>query len=126
MTTPICPTCGCSLVRLGISNEMSATIHHGGREYRFCCQGCAELFSTDPDKYLRQTEDLVVCPTCLAEKPIELAVTMNIGGHEVHFCGCPYCAELFQKNPEFYVQRLKGAIPHEGVLGHDGCCVRPE
>lgn len=126
MKTLICPTCGCSLVRLGITKEKSATDRHHGNERRFCCQGCADLFSTDPEKYLRQTKDLVVCPTCLAEKPIESAVTMNVGGHEVHFCGCPYCAELFQKSPDFYIQRMEGAIPHEGVLGNEGCCVRPD
>ncbi|MEE9128444.1 MAG: YHS domain-containing protein [Phycisphaerales bacterium] len=126
MKTLICPTCGCSLVRLGITKEKSATDRHHGKEHRFCCQGCADLFSTDPEKYLRQTTDLVVCPTCLAEKPIESVVTMNVGGHEVHFCGCPYCAELFLKSPDFYIQRLEGAIPHEGVLGHEGCCVRPD
>lgn len=126
MKTLICPTCGCSLVRLGITKEKSVTDRHHGKEHRFCCQGCADLFSTDPEKYLRQTENLVVCPTCLAEKPIESAVTMNVGGHEVHFCGCPYCAELFHKSPDFYMQRLEGAIPHEGVLGNEGCCVRPD
>ncbi len=126
MRTMICPTCGCSLVRLGVSKEKSSTMRHDGREYRFCCQGCADLFVTDAAKYLERTKDLVVCPTCLAEKPIESAVTMNIGGHEVHLCGCPYCEELFQRNPDFYVQRLEGAIPNDGVLDHEGCCVRPE
>ncbi len=126
MKTLICPTCGCSLVRLGISKEKSATTRHDGREYRFCCQGCADLFVTDAAKYLERTKDLVVCPTCLAEKPIESAVTMNIAGHEVHSCGCPSCAELFQRNADFYVRRLEGAIPNDGVLDHEGCCIRPE
>jgi len=126
METLICPTCGCSLVRLGISKEKSVTNRYNGKEYRFCCQGCADLFIAYPEKYLEQTKDLVVCPTCLAEKPIKSTVAMDIGGHEVHFCGCPYCAELFQKSPEFYVERLKGTIAHDGVLDHEGCCVRPE
>ena len=126
METLICPTCGCSLVRLGISKEKSVTNRINGKGYRFCCQGCADLFIAYPEKYLEQTKDLVVCPTCLAEKPIKSTVAMDIGGHEVHFCGCPYCAELFQKSPEFYVERLKGTIAHDGVLDHEGCCVRPE
>ncbi len=126
MKTLICPTCGCSLVRLGISKEKSVTNRPNGKEYHFCCQGCADLFTADQAKYLEQTKDLVVCPTCLAEKPIKSAVTMNVGGQDVHFCRCPYCAEVFQKNPDFYIQRLEGIIPNEGVLDHDGCCVRPE
>ena len=47
-------------------------------------------------------------------------------GQDVHFRRCPYCAELFQKEPEFYIHRLEGTIPHAGVLGHEECCVRPE
>ncbi len=126
MNTLVCPTCGCSLVRLGISKENSVPQRHDGEEYRFCCQGCAELFVTDPEKYLRETNDLIVCPTCLAEKPLAWAVTLKIGQREVHFCRCPHCAELFERNPEFYLKRLEGLIPNEGVLGHEGCCVRPE
>ncbi len=126
MTTLICPTCGCSLVRLGISKEESVAHHHRGEEYRFCCRGCADLFTADPEKCLRETSDLIVCPTCLAEKPLRSAVSLKIGEHEVHFCHCPYCAEVFKRNPEFYLKRLEGVIPNEGVLDHEGCCVRPE
>ena len=32
---------------------------------------------------------------------------------------------LGEKDPEFYVKRLKGSIPNAGVLDHDGCCIRP-
>ena len=32
MKTPICPTCGCSLVRLGISNDLAPTYSHDGKE----------------------------------------------------------------------------------------------
>ena len=126
MTTLICPYCGCSLVRLGISEEKAATYIHDGTEYQFCCQGCVGLFTTDPEKYLLETSDLIVCPTCLAEKPLNSAVKLNIGEQQVHFCRCPYCAEVFQKKPAFYLDRLKGMTPHEGVLDHDGCCVRPD
>lgn len=47
MKTLICPTCGCSLVRLGISKNKSVAQHHDGEEYRFCCQGCIDVFITD-------------------------------------------------------------------------------
>ncbi len=80
MNTFICRTCGCSLVRLGISKEGSASYHHRGGEYRFCCQGCADLFAQDPPKYLQETSDLIVCPTCLAEKPTKWAVAHDISG----------------------------------------------
>ena len=126
MKTPICPTCGCSLVRIGITEDKSTPHRHDGREYRFCCQGCVDRFVTDPQKYLQNTSDLVVCPTCLAEKPLQRAVKSKIAGHEVHFCGCPYCVEEFRKNPDFYIGRLEGSVPSKGVLDHEGCCVRPD
>ena len=126
MKTPICPTCGCSLVRLGISKEKAIPYSHDGEEYLFCCQGCADLFATDPGKYLEETKGLIVCPTCLAEKPSQSAVSVEIAGEHVHFCRCPYCMDVFQKNPDFYMKRLEGTKPNEGVLDHEGCCVRPE
>ena len=125
MNTLICPTCGCSLVRLGVKSDQAVIHTYHGKEYHFCCQACVDLFSADPQKYLEETSDLIVCPTCLAEKPLQSAATLTIGGQEVHFCRCPYCSDLFQKNPDFYIQRLAGTIPHEGVVGHESCCVRP-
>jgi len=126
MKTIICRTCGCSLTRLGISKNNSVAHRHNGEEYRFCCQGCVDVFITDPQKYLQETNDLIVCPTCLAEKPLKWAVKIEIDDHKVYFCRCPYCVEVFRKNPDFYVKRLEGNIPNKGVFDHEGCCVRPE
>ncbi len=126
MKTPICRTCGCSLVRLGISKDKAVPYSHDGEEFLFCCQGCSDLFTTDPETYLKETRDLIVCPTCLAEKPLQSAVSVEIAGEHVHFCRCPYCVEVFQKNPDFYMKRSEGTVPNEDVLDHEGCCVRPE
>ena len=125
MNTPICPTCGCSLVRLGISKEQAATYTYAGAEYYFCCQGCTDLFLTDPEKYLQETNELIVCPTCLAEKPRLSAVRFVVAGEEVYFCRCPHCADLYKKDPDFYNKRLAGVIHNEGVLDHAGCCIGP-
>ena len=125
MKTLICPTCGCSLVRLGISKEDSVAYRHTDEEYRFCCQGCVDVFLTDPEKYLRDTNDVVVCPTCLAEKPRKRSATFEFAGEEVQYCRCPSCAEAIQEKPDFYIARLEGTVPNEGVSGHDGGSVRP-
>ena len=106
MKTPICPTCGCSLVRLEISKSNAATHTYGGEEYYFCCQGCVDIFVGDPQKYLREIDDLIVCPTCLAEKPRHLAVKEKIAGQDVYFCRCPHCVEQFRKKPDHYAKRL--------------------
>ena len=128
MKTFICPTCNFSLVRLGITSDKAARYSHDGKEYYFCCQGCVDLFSTstDPQKYLNEIEDLIVCPSCLAEKPPELAVKLEIEGQEVHFCRCPHCYESFKKHPDFYTARLEGSISNEGMaLDYEGNGTRP-
>ena len=66
-------------------------------------------------------------PSGLDEKPLDMAVKLEISGQEVHVCRCPYCAEVFEKDPDFYIKRLEGTIPNEGaVLDHEACCIRPE
>ncbi len=125
MNTLICRTCGCSLVRLGKSKDQAVFHNHDGEEYPFCCQACVDVFTTDPQKYAQETDDLIVCPTCLGEKPRQSAARLEHGGEEVHLCRCPYCAELFQESPDYYIERLEGKMPYGGVLGHAGCSVRP-
>lgn len=125
MDTPICRTCGCSLVRLGISAGATAMHEHRGEHLPFCCPACVEVFETDPERFLEETSDLIVCPTCLAEKPIARATTVDVDGHDVHFCHCPRCLELFQEDPGFYLGRLDGSISNEGVQDHQGCCLGP-
>ena len=126
MKTLICSTCRCSLVRLGVSTDEAATYRHNNQDYRFCCQKCADLFSADPQKSLQIPVDvIVVCPVCLGEKPLQWAVKLTIAGQEAHFCGCPLCSEAFQKNPDFYVKRLAGTIPNEGVVDQEESSVRP-
>lgn len=126
MNTHICPTCGCSLVRLGISKENAVAYSHDGEEFYFCCQGCVDVFVANPEERLEDTRGMIVCPSCLAEKPVQQAVKLEIAGQEVHFCRCPHCVDVFQRNPDFYVKRLEGSIPNEGVLDHEGCCIRPQ
>lgn len=118
MGTLICRHCGCSLVRLGISKDKAVAYRHEGEEHHFCRRGCLDLFRTDPQRALHETGDVIVCPTCLAEKPAERSATLKWAGQELHFCRCPYCPEEFQKNPDHYVDRLEGRIPFETELRH--------
>jgi len=104
----ICPTCGCSLVRLRMPKENHVSYHHNDKEYAFCCNGCLNIFKTDPEKYLKEIDNLVVCPVCLKEKPIQLTSKLEHEGKTFHFCRCPHCEQQFKKKPEYFIKRLHG------------------
>lgn len=124
MKTIICSTCGCSLIRLGISQEQAIRKTHQSRTYVFCCQGCLQLFNQNPEKYLEETLDIKVCPTCLAEKPVARTLATQFEGEVLHFCRCPYCLDTFNKNPQYYLDRLAGRTDFEGLFSDDkeACC----
>jgi YHS domain-containing protein len=123
MGTLICRTCGCSLVRLGIAPGDASMHTYQGETHPFCCGGCVDVFLEEPERYLAETGDLIVCPTCLAEKPRSRARAIDVEGEEVYFCHCPPCAELYRSKPDFYRDRLAGRIPSKGVFDHTGCCL---
>lgn len=123
MQTLICPTCGCSLVKLGVTKNKVVMRNYKNREYLFCCDGCAVIFDKDPETILNETKDLVVCPSCLVEKPIDQTVALSYKDEIIYFCKCPYCMTVFKEDAESYIKRLSGEIEFRGVFsdGH-GCC----
>lgn len=86
--------------------DRAVSYRFDGREYLFCCQGCVDEFIADPGRYLQETADLVVCPTCLGEKPLRLSTKLKFRGKDLHFCRCPHCVDEFMKNPEHFMGRL--------------------
>ncbi len=122
MQTPICPTCGCSLIRLGIKTEDAVSHIHHGKEYKFCCRGCIDVFLANPEPLLAETQDLVVCPTCLAEKPRESTIHQIFDGTDLYFCRCPACLVLFKKNSGYYLARLAGETEYGGVFTEEERC----
>jgi YHS domain-containing protein len=94
------------LVRLGIDIISAPLLPFEGVDYRFCCQGCATEFAAAPAKYLSEIEDIVVCPTCLAEKNRGATVALEYQGQKIYFCRCPHCREEFLANPDSLLRRL--------------------
>ena len=121
----ICPTCGCSLVRLGIAPVQSLSFRHEGIDYLFCCSGCRDLFIHEPRRYLLETDSLEVCPVCLAEKPKSHCVQLEYAGRLFHFCRCPQCPEEFYRRPAYYIDRLEGRTEHAGIFGDERPCCTP-
>jgi len=122
ITTPICPTYSCSLVRLGITKEAATTYVHEGNLYYFCCEECLAPFKAEPKKYIDEIADMTVCPTCLAEKSLQTTVTLEHAGTTFHFCRCPHCLTEFKKNPDHYIKRLEGETAYAGIFGDPACC----
>ena len=123
MRTKICPTCGCSLVRLGITDQQSAQLTFQDVQYFFCCQGCKDSFLKDPEPFVKEVADMHVCPVCLAEKPTAYTVSLNHEGQQIHFCRCIFCMETFKKDPDYYLARLAGKTDFKGLFdGHEGSC----
>jgi len=122
--TLICATCGCSLVRLGITLERAAHYEYHGRALVFCCNGCLSLFKQAPKFYLELTRHTIVCPACLSEKTISFSIPYKHNNETLYFCHCPYCMELFKKNPDYYLDRLAGRTDFKGLFSDDpdACC----
>ena len=119
--TKICPTCGCSLVRLGIKQESATKITYKNHSYHFCCTGCVTIFNENPEKYLQEIKDVVVCPVCLAEKNINQTVGVKYNDTTIPFCRCTHCASEFQKKPQYYIDRFTGKVEYDGLF-NNLCC----
>jgi YHS domain-containing protein len=104
----LCPTCTCSLLRLGVDVSAAPTEVYAGTEHRFCCEGCAEAFRADPAAHLTEAADWVVCPVCLGEKPRAMTVATEHNGAEVRLCRCPGCVSEFHRRPDELLARLAG------------------
>jgi YHS domain-containing protein len=122
--SPLCPTCGCSLVRLGINKKNAVTGVYKGALHYFCCEGCLAAFKEDSEKYIKEIADIAVCPTCLAEKHMESTVELELGDTTYNFCRCPDCFTEFKKNSDYYKKRLEGETNYPGIFGDSNaaCC----
>ena len=123
MESPICPACGCSLVRLGITQKKALSHHYQDKQYWFCCNGCLDLFKTNSEQCLNETSNLVVCPVCLAEKLISTTVKHSINGILFNFCRCPYCLTVFNQDQNYFIKRLAWQTDYKEVFAdkNEGC-----
>jgi len=117
----VCPTCGCSLVRLGIKETSATKSTYKNESYSFCCSGWAEIFDKNPSKYIEEIKNVTVCPVCLAEKNIVHTTEVKYKNIVIPFCRCPHCISTFKEKPEYYLDRLIGKIEYEGLF-NNLCC----
>jgi Cu+-exporting ATPase len=103
------PVCGMTVV----PDRAAATFDHAGKRYYFCCKGCAQKFSLEPEKYLKPKPSLVTIggprpqtvedPVChMQVDPADSAGSFSYKDKTYHFC-CEPCLTKFQANPEKYL-----------------------
>ncbi len=80
------------------------------------------MFDENSESLLEETENLVVCPSCLAEKLIDQTVVINYQSEKLHFCKCPHCMTVFKEDSEYYIKRLSGEIEYSGVFSEGRKC----
>src|SRR5512135_690684 len=91
-----------------------------GKDYFFCCAGCVQKFSADPEKYLsaKPSSGLVMLGAAPALKVKDPVCGMDVdpaqakqktehGGKVYSFCSAG-CAEKFRANPDKYLQAAAG------------------
>lgn len=122
MYTPICPGCGCSLIRLGISREKAVYFVYDSKDYYFCCRDCLSSFLDDPTTHIQRLEHTFVCPVCLGEKDVTEGVKLNADGAELFFCRCATCMRRFDGNREFYLRRYVGDYLEQEQSWYAACC----
>src|SRR5512146_1205903 len=107
------PVCGMSVHPA----RAKATAEHHGRTYYFCCPGCAQKFTADPEKYLAKPAGLVSLgapkappaapperdPVCgMMVDPTHAAGKAEHNGKTYYFCN-PRCEQRFRAEPEKFL-----------------------
>jgi len=95
------PVCG-----MTVKPESVHRHTHDGVEYRFCCNGCREKFTANPEKYLAPApsaeESVLKDPVCgMTVKPDSAHLHAH-NGVKYRFC-CNGCREKFVADPDKYL-----------------------
>ncbi len=99
--TVVDPVCGMKIKKA----EAKASIEHNGKTYYFCMEGCKEKFKANPEKYIKEAEEMVTCPVSGEEiKKSEASGSHEYNGKTYYFC-CPNCEEKFVKDPAKYAKQ---------------------
>ncbi len=94
---------------------------HGGADYAFCCAGCLEKFTADPDRYLSATVKDPVCGMSVAAATAKHRTSH--AGQDYFFCSAG-CRAKFEANPAKYLQPPAAAPATAGTIYT--CPMHPE
>ncbi len=91
----VCPVAGEKIDGQGVK------LSYLGKEYTFCCEGCAEKFKKEPLDYIKGE---ILCPVMGETASKENFTEYN--GTKYYFC-CAPCIKKFNKDPEKYKDGFK-------------------
>jgi Cu+-exporting ATPase len=86
------------------------THEHNGTRYYFCCDGCLEMFTSNPAKYLQKAAP-AIDPVCGMKVNAQTAKWVHVhGGNKYYFC-CEGCLEKFRSDPAKYIKEPAPVVP---------------
>ncbi|MCB1671938.1 MAG: heavy metal translocating P-type ATPase [Pseudomonadales bacterium] len=90
-----------------VTSESSHRASYQGHDYFFCCGGCQQKFSADPEKYLstgaaQHSQDTLKDPVCGMTVTSESSHRASYQGQDYYFC-CGGCQQKFSADPEKYL-----------------------
>lgn len=106
VTQTVCPV-------MGEKIDKNIYVDYQGQRVYFCCQGCIDSFNKEPEKYFKKAakENILfenvqtACP--VSGDPVNKEFFSYHKGRGVYFCNQD-CKAAFEKNPEKYMDKLKG------------------
>ncbi len=91
----VCPVAGEKIEGQGVK------LSYLGKEYTFCCEGCAAKFQKEPLDYIKEE---ILCPV-MGEAASKESFT-EYNGTKYYFC-CAPCIKKFNKDPDKYKEGYK-------------------
>ena len=129
-------TCSVSGEKLGSMGDPIVQVHEG-REIRFCCAGCPDIFEKDPAQYIAKIDAQMIAQQ-KAHYPLEIGVVSGeafdgtaidriVGNRLVRFSSENY-ASTFDASPAKYLAKLDAAVVAKQTADYpfDVCMVSGE
>src|SRR3990172_5477646 len=96
------PVCG-----MNVTGDSRYSVNFKGRDYQFCCQGCADTFKQAPERYLIDT---VRDPVCGMSVRMDSRFRAEHQGEAYYFCS-QHCLQRFQNSPDQFIKQPDRAAP---------------
>ena len=74
-------------------------LNYMGKDYKFCCEDCAEGFKNEPIKFVKEG---LVCP--IMNEPVKKNVYTVYEGTKYYFC-CKMCIKEFEADPSKFIKK---------------------